>query len=219
MKTFFQQAGTAIWCLMLSGLLIVSVFWALSIGTVDLPLSAIYDAIVGQLRSDLPIEAVGQGPVHDIVWLLRLPRLVLALVTGCGLAVCGVVMQAIVKNPLADPYILGISSGASLGATAAILLGIGLSLGENFVGIAAFTGAFAISLGGYGPLCGMQRIFEFHRVFRQRQRRDADDHLLDDGELCRGTLVKPTGHRADHFGGGMLFLDAEAYSEPDAFGG
>ena len=147
MKTFFQQAGTAIWCLMLSGLLIVSVFWALSIGTVDLPLSAIYDAIVGQLRSDLPIEAVGQGPVHDIVWLLRLPRLVLALVTGCGLAVCGVVMQAIVKNPLADPYILGISSGASLGATAAILLGIGLSLGENFVGIAAFTGAFAISLG------------------------------------------------------------------------
>ena len=237
MKTFFQQAGTAIWCLILSGLLIVSVFWALSIGTVDLPLSAIYDAIVGQLRSDLPIEAVGQGPVHDIVWLLRLPRLVLAMVTGCGLAVCGVVMQAIVKNPLADPYILGISSGASLGATAAILLGIGLSLGENFVGIAAFTGAFGISLGvlfisNLGGrsnsvkllLAGMAlsavcSIFEFHRVFRQRQRRDADDHLLDDGELCRGTLVKPTGHRADHFGGGMLFLDAEPYSEPDAFGG
>ena len=55
-------------------------------------------------------------------------------------------MQAIVKNPLADPYILGISSGASLGATAAILLGIGMTLGENFVGIAAFIGAFCISL-------------------------------------------------------------------------
>ena len=56
-------------------------------------------------------------------------------------------MQAIVKNPLADPYILGISSGASLGATAAILLGIGVALGENFVGISAFIGAFTISLG------------------------------------------------------------------------
>ena len=47
---------------------------------------------------------------------------------------------------MADPYILGISSGASLGATAAILLGIGMTLGENFVGIAAFIGAFCISL-------------------------------------------------------------------------
>ena len=85
--------------------------------------------------------------MHDIIWLLRLPRLVLAAIVGAGLAVCGVIMQAIVKNPLADPYILGISSGASLGATAAILLGIGVALGENFVGISAFIGAFTISLG------------------------------------------------------------------------
>ena len=94
----------------------------------------------------MPIEATGQGPVHDIVWLLRLPRLVLAALVGAGLASCGVIMQAIVKNPLADPYILGISSGASLGATSAILLGVGAALGPNFVGIAAFIGAFVISL-------------------------------------------------------------------------
>lgn len=56
-------------------------------------------------------------------------------------------MQAVVKNPLADPYILGISSGASLGATMAIMLGVGAFLGSNFVGIAAFAGAFLISLG------------------------------------------------------------------------
>ena len=87
-----------------------------------------------------------KGTVY-IVWLLRLPRLVLAALVGMGLSVCGVIMQAVVKNPLADPYILGISSGASLGATAAILLGIGVALGENFVGIAAFIGAFAMSLG------------------------------------------------------------------------
>lgn len=73
----------------------------------------------------------------------------LAMIVGASLAVCGVIMQAIVKNPLADPYILGISSGASLGATIAILLGIGVTLGENFIGIAAFIGAFIISLGNY----------------------------------------------------------------------
>ena len=84
--------------------------------------------------------------MHDIVWQLRLPRIVLAAAVGAGLASSGVIMQAIVKNPLADPYILGISSGASLGATAAILLGIGAFMGENFIGLAAFTGAFAISL-------------------------------------------------------------------------
>lgn len=74
-------------------------------------------------------------------------RAYLAALVGMGLSVCGVIMQAVVKNPLADPYILGISSGASLGATAAILLGIGVALGENFVGIAAFIGALAMSLG------------------------------------------------------------------------
>lgn len=130
----------------LAFLLAAALFWGLSIGTVKLPLDQIYNSVLEQLMGDLPIEAVGRGPVHDIVWLLRLPRLVLAALIGCGLAVCGVIMQAIVKNPLADPYILGISSGASLGATSAILLGIGAFLGPNFVGISAFIGAFVLSL-------------------------------------------------------------------------
>lgn len=107
----------------LAFLLAAALFWGLSIGTVKLPLDQIYNSVLEQITGDLPIEAVGRGPVHDIVWLLRLPRLVLAALIGCGLAVCGVIMQAIVKNPLADPYILGISSGASLGATSAILWG------------------------------------------------------------------------------------------------
>lgn len=94
----------------------------------------------------LLLDGALQGSVHDIIWQLRLPRIVLAAAVGAGLASSGVIMQAIVKNPLADPYILGISSGASLGATAAILLGIGAFMGENFIGLAAFAGAFAISL-------------------------------------------------------------------------
>lgn len=87
----------------LAFLLAAALFWGLSIGTVKLPLDQIYNSVLEQLMGDLPIEAVGRGPVHDIVWLLRLPRLVLAALIGCGLAVCGVIMQAIVKNPPARP--------------------------------------------------------------------------------------------------------------------
>ena len=146
MKNGLKEIGFAAFLLLLAVLLVLSLFWALSIGTVKLPLEEIYAAVLDQFTSGLSIEATGQGPVHDIVWLLRLPRLVLAALVGAGLASCGVIMQAIVKNPLADPYILGISSGASLGATSAILLGVGAALGPNFVGIAAFIGAFVISL-------------------------------------------------------------------------
>ena len=88
----------------------------------------------------------GSGAAADIVWFIRLPRLILAAAVGMGLAVCGVVMQAIVKNPLADPYILGISSGASLGATLAILLGLGSVFGSNAAGVMGFAGAFGVSL-------------------------------------------------------------------------
>ena len=127
-------------------ILLVSMAGALTIGTVSLSVGDVVFAVYDSLRSSVPIDAPGQGPLHDIVWLLRMPRILMAACIGAGLATSGVIMQAIVKNPLADPYILGVSSGASLGATAAILLGVGVSLGENFVGIAAFIGAFAISL-------------------------------------------------------------------------
>ena len=146
MQAFFSRAGLLALLALLTALLIGALFWALSIGTVDLPPDAIAAALLDQIQSGTPIDMAGKGPVHDIVWLLRLPRLLLAAIIGAGLATCGVIMQAIVKNPLADPYILGISAGASLGATFAILLGVGAALGENAVGIAAFLGAFAISL-------------------------------------------------------------------------
>ena len=147
MRNRSKEISVALVMLLLAVLLVLAFLWALSIGTVKLSFVQIYEGIVNQFTSGTAIETAGQGPVHDIIWLLRLPRLVLAALVGMGLSVCGVIMQAVVKNPLADPYILGISSGASLGATAAILLGIGVALGENFVGIAAFIGAFAMSLG------------------------------------------------------------------------
>lgn len=125
-------------------LLLLSVFTAVTFGSVEITVSEacgiIYSALTGTSSGALAVN-------NDIIWLLRLPRIVLAACVGAGLSVCGVVMQAIVKNPLADPYILGISSGASLGATLSILLGVGQIFGADFVGVTAAAGAFMVSLG------------------------------------------------------------------------
>lgn len=128
-------------------LLGIALLWALSVSSVHFSLAQIYDIILNQWNNPLAYDDPLNGPEQTIIWLLRLPRLLMAAIVGAGLAVAGVVMQGIVKNPLADPYILGISSGASLGATIAILFGIGTMFGENFVGIMAFLGAMAISFG------------------------------------------------------------------------
>lgn len=126
--------------------LVIAILVALTIGSVNLQINEIVGTIVNQLKTGVAIDDPSKGFIHDIVWLLRMPRIVLAMIVGMGLSVSGVIMQAVVKNPLADPYILGVSSGATLGATAAILLGIGTVLGDDFVGIAAFIGAFMVSL-------------------------------------------------------------------------
>lgn len=128
-------------------LLAFSLLFGVTLGSANLSMDQIIFAIKEELIYDNSHITEENLAIHDIVWLLRMPRIVLAATIGAGLATCGVIMQAIVKNPLADPYILGVSSGASLGATLAIMLGIGVSLGENFIGIAAFIGAFAVSLG------------------------------------------------------------------------
>ncbi|MFE9580691.1 FecCD family ABC transporter permease [Nocardia sp. NPDC006044] len=80
--------------------------------------------------------------VDQIVWNYRLPRVVLAALCGCGLAVAGVILQALVNNPLADPYVLGLSSGASLGAVTVVVTAGGV-LGGIGVSAAAFCGAIA----------------------------------------------------------------------------
>ena len=82
----------------------------------------------------------------DIIWNIRFPRVLMGTVVGMGLAISGVIMQAVVRNPLANPYVLGISSGASLGATMAILLGAFTVFGNYGVSVGAFLGALLTSL-------------------------------------------------------------------------
>ena len=144
---FIQKTPLYITLILILGvILILSVLLAVTIGSTSIAFSDVYRVILHQLLGIGDAETYGTGPLHDIVIYIRLPRLILAVAVGMGLAVCGVVMQAIVKNPLADPYVLGVSSGASFGATLAIMLGVGSFLGPNFVGIMGCAGAFGISL-------------------------------------------------------------------------
>ena len=84
----------------------------------------------------------GENTEYEIFFGVRLPRIILAAIIGAALAGAGVVLQALLRNPLADPYILGISSGAGLGAITAILLQIPLALwGGSPIAVFAFIGA------------------------------------------------------------------------------
>jgi iron complex transport system permease protein len=79
-----------------------------------------------------------------IVWIIRFPRVMLAFFVGGALAICGVSYQGIFKNPMADPFILGVSSGAALGATIGIITNLDFYfLGINSISIFAFIGAIA----------------------------------------------------------------------------
>jgi iron complex transport system permease protein len=82
----------------------------------------------------------------DIVLRIRLPRVILAMLVGTALAVSGVLFQALLRNPLADPYVLGVSGGAALGGIVAISLGGTLGLGAGAVPPAAFAGAVATTV-------------------------------------------------------------------------
>lgn len=144
-----QTAGNIV-LLTLLLLLPVSLAVAVTFGTMPLSLSEVYGVLYYKVAQPLlgvsaPENLAVGSALHDVVWLIRLPRLVLGAAVGAALSVSGVVMQAVVKNPLADPYILGISSGASLGATLAALFGVGSVLGARSVGAMAFAGALIVS--------------------------------------------------------------------------
>ncbi|MFH8810038.1 FecCD family ABC transporter permease [Streptomyces hygroscopicus] len=137
--------------------LLVSVALAITIGPADIGVADVW-AVVG---AHLGLGSSGLTPIRDgIVWQLRLPRTLLAAVCGAGLAVCGAVMQSLLRNPLADPFVLGVSSGASTGAVAVVVLGAGG--GAVTVSAGAFVGAvvsFALVLLGSQVLGGtMDRV-------------------------------------------------------------
>ncbi|MGP0595021.1 FecCD family ABC transporter permease [Nitrospira sp. T9] len=136
---------------------VVALLVCLGFGTEAIPFSRIWSILVGSLPGTGTIRA-GTDPTTVILLQVRLPRLLLAFFVGGSLAMVGVALQALLRNPLADPFIIGISSGAALGAAIALLFGVGISvLSVSALPVCAFAGAllslvimYRISSVGFG---------------------------------------------------------------------
>ncbi|MEJ2856992.1 MULTISPECIES: FecCD family ABC transporter permease [unclassified Saccharothrix] len=128
-------------CAGLCAVLGLSVLFGVALGPVSVPFGQVLHLLnQGITGGTISLQEAGQ---YRIVWDIRLPRVLLAAVVGAGLAVVGVAVQAMVRNALADPYVLGISSGASVGATAVATTGLFASLGVYALSTAAFLSALA----------------------------------------------------------------------------
>ena len=142
------------WNLILIGLLIILFFTivvTITIGSVGpigsgnperIPMQAVWDILIGKSRL-WPVS------YKTIIMDIRLPRILLAALVGCALAVSGVVMQSIFRNPMADPFIIGLSSGAAVGASISILMGLSISIGIYSTPFLAFVGAGLTIFGVY----------------------------------------------------------------------
>ena len=148
MKQFCRlvKTHTFLTCLVLAAVLLASIIIGIGTGPVAIPFAEVWRVMFHRLGglltgSELPLEGVRES-TQNIVWFLRAPRVLLGALVGAALTLSGVGMQAFTKNPLAEPYVLGISSGASLGAVLAMLLGVSLPvLGRLSVSAGAFAGA------------------------------------------------------------------------------
>lgn len=122
-------------------LMLVAMFFSFTIGAVDIDPLHIIQLTINKISGKEVFVPAWEASVETIIWNIRVPRVILSCIVGAGLAVCGVLMQALTKNPLADPYVLGISSGASTGAVCAIVLGWFSFMGGYSSIFGAFLGA------------------------------------------------------------------------------
>ena len=122
-----------------AALLFVSMVLGVAIGSVPLSPMTVLRVVADHLDGHHP----GYTVANAIVWEIRLPRVLLAAVVGAALTTAGTVVQVLVRNALADPFLLGVSSGASVGATAVLLLGAFASLGVWAISVGSVLGALA----------------------------------------------------------------------------
>ncbi len=133
-------------CAVLVIVLMISMVAGINLGAVDLHPDWVFQIIVNNI-AEKEVFPVQWDPYADsIVWGMRFPKVIVAACVGAGLSLVGILMQAMTQNSLADPYILGISSGASTGATAVILAGSLPIFANLSVGMGAFLGAMGSSL-------------------------------------------------------------------------
>ncbi|WP_192563329.1 FecCD family ABC transporter permease [Pseudomonas gozinkensis] len=122
----------------LGAVLLVSCVVSLGFGPARVPVEVVRRILLHKLFGlGVPDWSAGQ---EHIVWLIRVPRMLLGALVGAGLALIGAVLQAVTRNPLADPHLLGVTSGATLGAVI-VVLHVGEIVGLLTLPIAAFIGA------------------------------------------------------------------------------
>ena len=129
-------------------LFISSIILGISFGAVDIPPYDVYRVFLYKVFGLKigTLDEILNSTVFDIIWGVRMPRVLLGAFAGMALAMVGVIMQATIQNPLGDPYILGLSSGASLGATFSILIGFSGVLSNFGAPLGAFLGALMASI-------------------------------------------------------------------------
>ncbi len=113
-----------------AALMVFLFLYSLTIGAADISISEVYKAVVNRYLPDL-FEVTDR--VDMIIWNLRMPRVMIALLAGAVLGMAGCVTQAILKNPLATPYTLGVSAAAGFGAAVALIVGAGVLTGTLLV--------------------------------------------------------------------------------------
>ena len=118
---------------------------ALHLGTIMIPIGGGIQSILNGMGIPVHFTEPITAEQEAVLWFIRMPRLIIGLLVGGALALAGAVMQGVFSNPLADPGIMGVSAGASLGAVIAIALGF-TSLGMFYMPAFAFVGAF-VSVG------------------------------------------------------------------------
>ncbi len=148
---------------LLGAILIAALFLASAFGAVDISLPDIVKMTLNKLAI-FDFSSTWEAAEETIIFQIRLPRVIAGALVGAALATAGVLFQGLLRNPMADPYIIGTSAGAALGATIAMLLPVNLAfLGFGLVPVAAFCGALGTvflvynlaRVGGKTPIISM----------------------------------------------------------------
>ncbi|MFC1865259.1 FecCD family ABC transporter permease [Chloroflexota bacterium] len=122
-------------------LLLLVIVFATSIGSVEIPFSTTLSILISKLPF-IDITPEWENSIETIVWSIRLPRVLLAGLVGAALALAGATYQGLFRNPLADPYLIGVAQGAALGAVIGFMIPIGgVGAGIGMVPLLAFIGA------------------------------------------------------------------------------
>ena len=217
---------------LLALLMVGAMLTAMTHGAANLTVGDIF-GIFGRLLTAAPID---DQVAYAIIVEIRLPRILLGAAVGATLAVAGAVLQALFRNPLAEPSIIGVSAGAGAAAVATIVLGTTFgALGSLILyalPVAAFVGGFVATMlvvaiarvGGKTPmttilLSGVGLGFDGAHDVHEFRRAASVDHLLDVGKSGWGDMGGHCPCFADHVHGSSAHAPADPSAQPDAVGG